>query len=82
MQDAVIVDAVRTASGRGKPNGALAHVHPVNLLAAVLKDLIARNGIDVNEIDADSGRGHYSTVTVLARLRGRSTLRPSPRAMA
>jgi acetyl-CoA acyltransferase len=23
----------------------------VNLLAAVLKDLIARNGIDVNEID-------------------------------
>ena len=51
MQDAVIVDAVRTASGRGKPNGALAHVHPVNLLAAVLKDLIARNGIDVNEID-------------------------------
>jgi len=37
--------------------------------------------IDVNEIDADSGRGHYSTVTVLARLRGRSTLRPSPRAI-
>lgn len=38
--------------------------------------------ININNVDADPGRDHYSTVTVLARLRGRSTLRPSPRAMA
>ena len=37
---------------------------------------------DVDQVDADAFGGHYSTVTVLARLRGRSTLRPSPRAMA
>ena len=33
MTTAVIVDAVRTASGRGKPGGALSGVHPVDLLA-------------------------------------------------
>src|SRR5580658_7454397 len=36
---------------------------------------------DVNDVDADAHRRHYSTVTVLARLRGRSTFLPSPRAM-
>jgi acetyl-CoA acyltransferase len=36
MHEAVIVDAVRTASGRGKPGGALSGVHPVDLLASVL----------------------------------------------
>jgi len=33
---------------------------------------------NVHEIDANALRGHYSTVTVLAKLRGRSMLRPSP----
>ena len=33
---------------------------------------------DVDEVDANAPRTHYSTVTVLARLRGRSILRPSP----
>src|ERR1019366_4356891 len=36
----------------------------------------------VDDVDADTDCGHYSTVTVLARFRGRSTLRPSPRATA
>ena len=39
MATAVIVDIVRTASGKGKPGGALSPVHPVNLLATVLKSL-------------------------------------------
>ena len=36
MSRAVIIDAVRTPIGRGKPNGALAGVHPVDLEAHVL----------------------------------------------
>jgi acetyl-CoA acyltransferase len=46
MTRAVIVDIVRTASGRGKPGGALSPVHPVDLLATVLQALIERTGID------------------------------------
>ena len=34
---AVIVDVVRTPSGRGKPGGALAGEHPVDLAAVVLR---------------------------------------------
>ena len=33
MNDAVIIDAVRTPIGKGRPDGALAGVHPVDLLA-------------------------------------------------
>jgi len=51
MTSAVIVDIVRTASGRGKPGGALSGVHPVDLLATTLKALIERNGIDAAQID-------------------------------
>ena len=43
---AVIVDAVRTPAGKGKPGGALSGVHPVDLLAGVLEALVARTGID------------------------------------
>jgi acetyl-CoA acyltransferase len=46
VRDAVIVDIVRTASGRGKPGGALSGTHPVDLLAAALSSLLARTGID------------------------------------
>jgi acetyl-CoA acyltransferase len=51
MPDAVIVDAVRTASGKGKQGGALSDVHPVDLLATVLQELVARNGIDPAQVD-------------------------------
>jgi len=33
VRDAVIVDAVRTPIGKGKPTGSLSPVHPVDLLA-------------------------------------------------
>jgi acetyl-CoA acyltransferase len=49
--DAVIVDVVRTASGRGKPGGALSGVHPVDLLACVLSELVRRNDLDPARVD-------------------------------
>ncbi|WP_435644071.1 thiolase family protein [Streptomyces sp. H49] len=51
MRDAVIVEAVRTPIGKGKSNGALAHVHPVQLLAHTLGALVERSGIDPALID-------------------------------
>ncbi|WP_322751557.1 MULTISPECIES: acetyl-CoA C-acyltransferase [unclassified Frankia] len=51
MNNAVIVDVVRTASGRGKPGGALSGVHPVALLATVLRSLIERNGLDPARVE-------------------------------
>src|SRR5688572_26080223 len=51
MREAVIVDAVRTPLGRGKPNGQLAGIHAVDLLAHALKSAIERTGIDPLEVD-------------------------------
>lgn len=51
MSTAVIVDALRTPSGRGKPGGALSDQHPVDLLGTVLRELVARNGLDPALID-------------------------------
>ena len=51
MTQAVIVDIVRTASGRGKPGGALSGVHPADLLATTIRSLLARTGVDPATID-------------------------------
>lgn len=51
MPHAVIVDAVRTASGKGKPGGALSGVHPVALLAETLQRLVARTAFDATILD-------------------------------
>lgn len=51
MRDAVIVEAVRTPIGKGKPNGALHDVHPVDLLAHSLRAVVERSGIDPELID-------------------------------
>jgi acetyl-CoA acyltransferase len=51
MRDAVIVEAVRTPMGKGKPNGALAEVHPVELLAHTLRALVERSGVDPALVD-------------------------------
>jgi acetyl-CoA acyltransferase len=53
MNDPVIVDVVRTASGKGKPGGALSGVHPTDLLATVLMSLIERNGLDDSAVVDD-----------------------------
>jgi len=55
MNSAVIVDIVRTATGKGKPGGALSRIHPADLLATVLRELIGRTGIDPVLVD-DSRR--------------------------
>ena len=51
MPTAVIVDVVRTPSGRGKPGGALSGVHPVDLAAGVLRSVLERNGLESRQID-------------------------------
>jgi acetyl-CoA acyltransferase len=51
MRTAVIVDAIRTPAGRGKPGGALSGVHPVDLLAGVLAELVRRAGIDPHLVE-------------------------------
>ncbi|MGV9739057.1 thiolase family protein [Nocardia farcinica] len=51
MPTAVIVDVVRTPSGRGKPGGGLSGIHPATLLAGVLAELTRRNGLDPELVD-------------------------------
>jgi acetyl-CoA acyltransferase len=51
VQSAVIIDVVRTGSGKGKPGGGLSHVHPATLLATVLVALLDRNDFDPALID-------------------------------
>jgi len=52
MRDAVIVEAVRTPVGIGKPGkGDLCGIHPVDLSAVVLRGLVERSGIDPAQID-------------------------------
>ena len=51
MREAVIVEAVRTPLGRGKPGGALSEIHAVDLLAHALKSVIERSGVDPLQVD-------------------------------
>ncbi|OAR23630.1 acetyl-CoA acetyltransferase [Streptomyces sp. ERV7] len=51
MRDAVIVEAVRTPIGKGKPGGALSRTHPVELLAHTLRTLVERSGVDPALVD-------------------------------
>ncbi|MFI2842252.1 thiolase family protein [Mycolicibacterium sp. PDY-3] len=50
-RDAVIVGAVRTPIGKGKPGGALHGVLPADLLAHSLRELITRTGVDPALVD-------------------------------
>ena len=51
MTEAVIVDIIRTPSGKGKPGGALSGVHPAALLAQTLTALVERSGLDTAQVD-------------------------------
>jgi acetyl-CoA C-acetyltransferase len=51
MTQALIFDALRTPRGRGKADGALYSVKPVNLLAGLLTALQARNALDTSQVD-------------------------------
>ncbi|MFC4001241.1 thiolase family protein [Prauserella oleivorans] len=51
VSEVVIVDAVRTPMGKGRPGGALANVHPVDLLAQTLAGLLGRHDLDPGTVD-------------------------------
>ncbi|WP_436698069.1 thiolase family protein [Nocardioides sp. BYT-33-1] len=52
LSDVVVVDAVRTPSGRGKPEGSLAGVHPVDLLSQTIETLLGRSpALDPGTVD-------------------------------
>ncbi len=51
MNDAVIVSAVRSPVGRGKSDGSLAHVHPIDVSATVMKSAVERAGISAELLD-------------------------------
>ena len=53
MADAVIVSAVRSAVAKGKADGALAAsgITPVDVAGVVLREAVARAGVDPGEID-------------------------------
>ncbi|MFJ8111657.1 thiolase family protein [Streptomyces sp. NPDC096132] len=51
MTSAVIVDVVRTPSGKGKPGGILSGTHPADLLSYVLKAIVERNDLDPVLVD-------------------------------
>jgi acetyl-CoA C-acetyltransferase len=51
MTEAFIFDALRTPRGKGKKDGALYSVKPVNLVAGLLNALQARNNLDTSQVD-------------------------------
>src|SRR5881394_2172867 len=51
MTDAFVFDAIRTPRGKGKKDGSLHEVKPIDLLAGVLTELQRRNGFDTGEVD-------------------------------
>lgn len=51
MKNPVIVDAIRSPMARAKADGAFAQVHPVDLLAQVLEQLVQRNRLDPGAVD-------------------------------
>ena len=51
MTEAYVYDAIRTPRGKGKKDGSLFEVKPVNLLAGLLTELQQRNGFDTAAVD-------------------------------
>lgn len=50
-EEALIIDAVRSPRGKGKPSGGLHDVHPQRVLAQVLEALRERNGFATSDVD-------------------------------
>ncbi|MFL1524400.1 acetyl-CoA C-acetyltransferase [Pseudomonas sp. O230] len=51
MTQALIFDALRTPRGKGKSDGALHSVKPVNLVAGLLRALQQRTSLDTSQVD-------------------------------
>ena len=70
-RDVFIVEAVRTPIGRGKEDGALHGIHPVDLLARTLNAVVGRAGIDkaaVEDVVAGCVTPIHEQGTNIARL--------------
>jgi acetyl-CoA acyltransferase len=73
MRDVFIIDAIRTPIGRGKEDGALHGIHPVDLLARTLNALVERAGVDkaqVEDIVTGCVTAHGEQGTNIGRLAG------------
>ncbi len=51
MNEAYVYDAVRTPRGRGKSDGSLHEVQPIQLLTSVLKSIQSRNQLDTSYVE-------------------------------
>ncbi|WP_017757463.1 acetyl-CoA C-acetyltransferase [Pseudacidovorax intermedius] len=51
MNEAMIFDAIRTPRGRGRPDGSLHEVNPVDLLAGLMQALAQRNDLDTAAVE-------------------------------
>jgi acetyl-CoA C-acetyltransferase len=51
MSEVWIIDAVRSPRGLGKPEGAIAGIHPQRLFAQVLDALVERTGLDPADVE-------------------------------
>ena len=51
MSEAFVFDAIRTPRGKGKKDGSLHEVKPIDLLAGVLGELQRRHGLDTSQVD-------------------------------
>jgi acetyl-CoA C-acetyltransferase len=51
MTDAFILEAVRTPRGRGRPDGSLHSITPIQLIAQTLEALRDRTGLDTSVVD-------------------------------
>jgi len=51
MTEAYVFDAIRTPRGKGKKDGSLYEVKPINLLAGLLTDLQQRHQFDTAQVD-------------------------------
>ncbi|MBW8010283.1 MAG: acetyl-CoA C-acetyltransferase [Chloroflexi bacterium] len=49
--EAYIFDGVRTPRGKGKKNGSLYEVTPINLVVTLLKELESRNDLDTSQVE-------------------------------
>jgi acetyl-CoA C-acetyltransferase len=82
MGEAWIIDAVRTPRGRGKNDGALAEIHPQELMAQVLnaiKDRNHLNPLDVEDVLVGCVTAHGEQAMCIARMAVLAAAWASPR---
>ncbi len=50
-QEAYVYDAIRTPRGKGKKNGTLHEVAPIELVSTLMHELVARHDLDTSQVD-------------------------------